>query len=332
VLERYFWKLQSANQSYALDRAFIEELFGGDPSLDAFWSSAEGYGAWTLAAASAYSLLTRVVTAPEPGTYGEYTRGDGTTGLFLDDYADPVAAEVGIPDGRYLETTWDFDAGYYWFDQLDRAGFFYDKILALQVLSDPETFFVGKDTASDVRGYALNFHTTFGPSFTGFFRGLMAQDWGAIGPRAGRGGALTWPDPGQIAQGDMPGVPVDPNAGFTIQLYAAAFGMALVPMTYDHAFLDRSRVWLRGGVEGVAIDPAVPVVEFTDTRSGKTYVARSYPRGTDGRETGIAALMIQRANVLAAAGPDGATELDDLVDTLDVVRALTWELGFGTEL
>ena len=246
----------------------------------------------------------------------------------LDDYADPVAAEVGLGDGRYLETTWDFDAGYYWFDQLDRAGYFYDKVLALQVLTDPETFFVGKDTASDVRTYALNFHTTFGRSTTAFFRGLLAEDWASIGPRA-TGGEIVWPDPLQIADGDMPGVPIDPNAGFTIQLYAAVFGMALVPMTYDHQFLDRSRVWVRGGPEGVELDPAAPVVEFTDPRSGIVYVARSYPDGA-GVEEGIGARMLLRASALAAAGPDGEAELVNVVDTLNVVRALTWELGFGS--
>ena len=68
--------------------------------------------------------------------------------------------EIDELDGRYLETTCDFDAGYYWFDQLSRVGFFIDKVLALQALVDPETGILGQDTEADVRGFQINFAST----------------------------------------------------------------------------------------------------------------------------------------------------------------------------
>ena len=87
-------------------------------------------------------------------------------------------------DGRALETTWDFDAGYFWFDQLERVGYFYDKVLAIQVLTDPTTYFLGRDTDADIRRYQLNFASTFGPSMGTFFGSLLSEEWDHIAPRA----------------------------------------------------------------------------------------------------------------------------------------------------
>ena len=42
---------------------------------------------------------------------------------------------------------------------------FYDKVLAIQVLTDPTTYFLGRDTDADIRRYQLNFASTFGPSW-----------------------------------------------------------------------------------------------------------------------------------------------------------------------
>src|SRR5690606_13144226 len=120
--------------------------------------------------------LTRVIAAPEPGGYSLATRGDGSQ-AFL-----PGGNTVRVDgyDGRYLETTWDFDAGYFWFDQLERVGYFYDKAYALIALADPTTYFLGRDTDADIRRYQLNFASSFGPSMTSLFGGILGEDWKAF--------------------------------------------------------------------------------------------------------------------------------------------------------
>ncbi|MCC7540156.1 MAG: zinc-dependent metalloprotease [Deltaproteobacteria bacterium] len=322
---RYLVKLQYANQIYALDRAYFEDSWGGDPSLESFFSRPDGYGSWTLGVAAGYQLLTRIVTTPEPGGYSLQTRPDEFE-AFLPDYSG--APEISIDDfqGRYLDTTWDFDQGYFWFDQLERVGYFYDKTLALQVLVDPETSFVGTDTASDVRTYALSFHNTFGPSMSNFFRSLMGNDWRVVAPHVNEQGDLQFPDAADHANRVLVENPIDPSAGFTVQLYAAAFSMGLTPMTYDQTYIDRCRIFVRGGAEAVELDPMAPTVEFTDPRTGLTFVAPSYPDAR-GRETGVGAQMIRHANALRLAGSE--RELARFVDNLNSVRALTWYLGFG---
>ena len=324
---RYFEKLKRANQIYALYRGVMDDAFGDAPGFDTFWTRQDGMGAWTLASGAAYETLLRVVTAPQPGGYTQGVRGDGTQGML----SGGMGARVDGFDGRQIETTWDFEAGYFWFDQLERVGYFYDKILALMTLADPTTYFIGRDTDADIRRYQLSFASTFGPSMTRFYGGLLAEDWRSIAPRV-QGGEVVYPDPLEIEDGDMDGVPLDPSASFSIQLYAAVYGMSLIPQTYDQDFLNRSRVWVRGSAEEIQIDPSLPTVEFTNPDSGLTYAAVSYMEG--GVEHGTGALMIERARTLASRARTDAVaagELRAFIDNLDIVRRLTWELGFGAQ-
>lgn len=328
IVGRYFEKLQRANQVYALYRGVFQDAFGDAPGYDEFWTAERGMGGYTLAVGAAYQTLMRVVTAPEPGGYGPAERGDGTMAML------PGGREASIDgfDGRFLETTWDFDAGYYWFDQLERVGYFYDKVLAIQVLTDPTTYFLGRDTDADIRRYQLNFASTFGPSVTRFFGGLLGEDWQTIAPRI-EGNSVVYPDPLQVEEGSMPGTPVAPNASFSIQLYAAVYGMSLLPETYDQGFLSRSRIWVRGGAEAIDVDPSLPLVEYTDADSGLTYVAVSY-EDAEGVEHGVGAQLVRRAQTLAVRAetdPVAADELEAFVDNLDLVRRLTWQLGFGAQ-
>lgn len=325
---RYFNKLQRANQSYVLWRGIVDDVFGDLPGAEEFWTAERGFGGFTAAVGASYQTLMRVITTPEPGGYSMTTRADGTRAMMSG------GGEVRVDgfDGRALETTWDFDAGYYWFDQLERVGYFYDKVLALQVLTDPTTYFIGRDTDSDIRRYQISFASSFGPSMTRFFGGVLSEDWQTVAPRV-QGGTLVFPDALQVEQGDMPGDPIDPNASFSIQLYAAVYGMALIPQTYDQQFLNRSRIWVRGGAEEIEVDPSLPLVEFTDENSGLTYVAVSYHDGEV--EHGVGAQLLERAVVLQDRARLGdapaARELDGYIDSLDLVRLLTWHLGFGAQ-
>ncbi len=329
ILTRYFAKAQYANQIYSLFRGILADIW---PELSdrthPFWTGQEGMGAWTGAVGAGYELFTRVVTVPEPGSYVESTRGDGIT-AYLPGGGGFFGGGITVDpfEGRALETTWNFDAGYFWFDQLDRAGYYYDKILALGVLVDPETHFLGRDTAADVRRYQISYYSSFAPSLTSFFRGLLGEDWSTIAPRWSSS-RLDYPDPLEIEHGDMSGVPLDPNASFSIQLFGAAYGMAMIPETFDQTFAHSSRIFVRGGPDGVDVSPdsGLDLVEFTDPGSGLTYVAASY-EDDEGRETGVGAQMLMHAKALKEAGAAG--ELRRFMDNVEVVRRLSWLLTYG---
>jgi hypothetical protein len=323
VYWRYFSKLQSANQSYVLNRAFIEELFPGDPSLDTFWTDEDGYGTQTAAVEAAFMLFTRVATAPEPGGYVAYTRADGSDAYLLDDFSVPDF-EVDAVDGRFLETSWDFDAGYYWLDQLDRVGFFIDKILAIQTLLDPETNFLGKDTDADVRAFQINFASNFPEATTAFLRAVLTENYAAIGPRR-VGRDIVYPDPLEIIDGSAGGVPIDPNTDFSVQLYAATFGIGLIPATYDDVFFEQSRIFIDGAQESVIL-PAGERVEYTDPFTSLTYVAGTYPDDAL-IEQGTGAQILLHARAIEAGGD--LYELDRYLDLIRYVRSLSWYYDHG---
>jgi hypothetical protein len=327
VHDRWFEKLQNGNDIYVLDRALYEDVFGGTLPAD-FFTGQHGMGAWTAAAATSYGLLTRVVGAPTPDTYARRTTPDGLE-AYMTGGTGTGAHAINAFDGRYIDTTWNFDAGYYWFDQINRVGYFYDKVIALAVLTDPTTHFIGRDTDADIRRYQINFASTFGPAMTSFFRGAMASDWRATAPRFDASFTnLNYPDPAAQAAGTMAGTPIDPDMGFSIELYASVLGMTFIPQTYNQDFLNRSRVFVRGGAEEIAIDPSHTVVEFTDPVSGLTYAAVSYP-DAGGAETGVGAQMILRAQNLQTRGQ--TAELRRFIDNIDIVRRLTWLLGAGAQ-
>jgi hypothetical protein len=322
--DRFFEKFQRANQIYALYRPIFGDVFG-TTDTDPFWTNQDGMGSWTGAVGTSYGMLTRVLTAPEPGTYSEGTAPDGSP-LLVSGGGVLATTRINAIDGRYLETTWDFDAGYFWFDQLERVGYFYDKLAALIVLTDPTTYFLGRDSDADIRRYQINFASSFGPSMTSLFRSMLGEDWRSIAPRYSSGNVI-YPDPLQITDGSMPGTPITPNLGFSIQLFASVLGMSFMPQTYDQDFLNRSRIWIVGANEAIEVEPGTPTVEFTDTRSGIRYVAVSYPDGA--RETGVGAQMLLHAQALETAG--ASADLRRFVDNIDLVRRLSSIYGDGVQ-
>lgn len=326
VHDRWFEKLQNANDIYALNRSQFEDIWGASLPAE-FWTGRNGMGAWTAATATAYGLLTRVVSAPTPDTYARHLSADGTE-IYTAGGGGTGSHTINAFDGRYIDTTWNFDAGYYWFDQIERVGYFYDKVVALEVLTDPTTHFIGRDTDADIRRYQINFASTFGPAMTSFFRGAIGEDWRSVGPRFDGAGNLVYPTPAEQATGTAAGTPIDPNVGFSIELYASILGMAYIPQTYNQDFLNRSRIWVNGGAEAIDIDPSRTVLQFTDPASGLTYNAVSYP-DAGGEETGVGAQMILHAQRLQTRGED--VVLRSYIDNIDLIRRLTFLLGGGAQ-
>jgi len=119
--------------------------------------------------------------------------------------------------------------------------------------------------------------------------------------------------------------PINPSAGFTIQLYTSVLGMAYLPETYDQDFLNRARIWADGSDEAIGI-PDADTVSWTDPRSSITYRARSYMEG--GRETGVGAQMI-RHQIALAGNAAAVLEARRFTDNLDIIRRLTAILGAG---
>ncbi len=321
---RYFSKLLYANQDYVFNRGFLDSVFGGDPSLDDFYEREDGFGGYTVGIGAAFSMLSRVIATPEPGNYVEYINWDGSNAYLIDEFFEPEVT-LAVPDARFLETTWNFDAGYFWFDQLERAGYYYDKVLALETLTDAQAFFVGEDEAADVRGFAISFHTTFPDATTGLLSSVLSDRFDIFGGRPEDDGSVRYPTIAQLGLGSRSGVPIDPRTGFSVQLFAAIYAMAFIPLSYDHTFTEQARIFVEGGAEAIDL-PAGEVVRFENPFTSVTYVAASY-KNPAGQELGVGARMLLHAQALLDEGAD--EQLDLYMDVINLQRTLSWEYGFG---
>jgi hypothetical protein len=155
----------------------------------------------------------------------------------------------------------------------------------------------------------------------------VANDFSSYAPRW-HNNQLTFPGAADHIAREMEGTMIDPNVSFSILMYGMVYGMSMIPSNFDQSFVDKARLFVRGGAEGVELDlpDGVELVEFLDEDSGLTYVAPSYP-DEEGRETGVAAAMLNYAQLLKDTGH--TTRLHLWMDHLNVMRRLIWILGFG---
>ncbi len=320
---RFFAKLETAHRIYSFYRNIFATLpTGGD--VNAFLESPEGLGAYTLGARASFDLFRQIIATPEPTRYTQTTRPDGTIALTQGGATqfDPV---IDSFNGRYLRAGYDFGPDFSWLF-FSRAGYFHDKRLAVETLTKAENQFVGQDTDTDARQFAVSFYTTFPNEMNEILRGMLANDWRSFAPRQGASGELTYPNGEDVLKRgvDMAGTMVDPNFGFSLQVTSMAFATAYIPRSFTQEFMNKARLFAKGSAQ--SIDLTVPMVEWNDKRSGITYVAASY-LDANGQETGIGASMLAWAKILEDKGM--TEELGDWIDNLDIMRWLTSKMGDG---
>ncbi len=327
---RYFDSLRTLMQFYVLNRASYADLIpdvANDPTN--FWRSPDKWGPYTVAVTRSFDFFGDVLMMPEPGKYDLETQADGRDLFVKDDFWETPKFTVGLGEGRLFESGWEYDSGYFWYERVHHVGSFNDKVTAISLLTDPETFFLGKDVAADSRQYAINYWKLFPRQMLDLYGALMTDRFDRIGPifdgtkfiKRPISATITIPPAGQNA--------VDPRVGFTLQLWLTVLGNALIPATYDQTFANASRLWLLGN--GQQVTTTLPTVTFEDPASGKTFVAISYKQGI--LETGVSARMISRANelkgLLNAADPSTALALRQYVELLESQRAVSEVYGGG---
>ncbi|MBK7858091.1 MAG: zinc-dependent metalloprotease [Archangiaceae bacterium] len=324
LYSRYLETVRTAMQFYVLYRAdYFDET---DPTSVMFWQDPNGWGPFTVAVNDGFDFLGDIVTTPTPGPYVLY-QGDDNRDIYLQDsFFDPQFPPdftLALGQGRYFSTEWEYDSGYFWYERLHHVGSFLDKIAAIAELTDPETYFIGKDESSDLRQYAINFARLYPAQLTDFWASALTNRYDRFGPIFDGSKYVKRPISKTVPPLPATSTAVDPQVGFTVQLWMASLGNALLPATFDNSYADSARLWLAGG--GAAITPSLPTVTFTDPFSGKVYVAISYKQGMI--ETGVAARMLARAAELKAlmmpGDPYTTTLLKNYIQVLDAQRSIS---------
>lgn len=376
IYSRYLEMLRNQQTWYTLLRADFTDFFGDD---SAFFASEDGWGSFSNAVDAGFNELGKVIARPSAGSYQFVAATDSTDvpyGYYKrssDSLSSGIgggASIIGLLDGKFNDTTWDFNnCGYYWADECQtRIGYFVDKTVALDVLSESQAYFTGRDTSTDVRKYAIGYVLPYKNQVQEKIGALLAGDYQSLAPVA----AST---PGQSslsvklptwsidsASGSGAGSLVDPAGGFTLQLYAGVYGLSGFPSTFNQSFIDTTKIFVVGNGEAPVSDanliangtptPALLVGNggtkewfiVTDPDSGKQYAAHSTAKVADvgaPYRNDTAVRMLETYQTLisdkttACAMPSSTqcaaktTAVVNWKQNLDVMRSLHNAYGYG---
>ena len=350
-------QLRQTTQLLSFDLVNFGDFFNTNPSWNAFLTDPTQFGGYQNHAAMslAADAFVGLLTMPEVGAHDAIQQADGST--VLSTSLNQGTMNIEINDGRYFESNWRNDVGFFWYEQLNRAGGYYDKVMALQAITDPELLLLQRDTPADIRLFQLSFYTMFPDQMLRLFGGMLSEDTADFSPvvsmsdsSIARTHVATLSDPtarGRVV--DSSHIAIDPQDHFTIQLWGAVQTIAQFPATYDQKYMDYTRLWVDGSLEAVDV-PVANTVSYTDPRSNITYRAMHIPCGTATAkgpgytvgcpvhngvqvdEAGIAARMIlhlKDLHVVAATDATVALQEQQYVDLLNVMRDMTSRFGHG---
>ncbi|MFH0903272.1 MAG: zinc-dependent metalloprotease, partial [Pseudomonadota bacterium] len=175
---RIFEPLRTWIAYYVLLHGFMD--VETDERAAEFFAADRGYGGWTAAAASSLQFLTEIITRPEPGPHALTYAADGSR------YNVPTSGKgaftIPLIAGAYYGSDWDH-SGYRWYEQQSRIGVYWDKILALRLMTTTDPFgFMGLDTTTDPRKYALGFQNLWKDQIARFLSELVAGERTQYGP------------------------------------------------------------------------------------------------------------------------------------------------------
>jgi hypothetical protein len=373
IASRYLDMLRDQLTWYALLRGDFTDSV---PSGSTFYSDENGWGSFSQAVSEGFNLIGRILTKPQAGSY-KLIQAAQTTDYpytYYKQSSDQTGFDdrsINILDGKWATTTWDFNGcGYYWGDECQtRIGYFIDKTVALDVLSQSQAYFTGRDTSTDVRKYAIGYITTFPAQIQEKMGALLSGDYQSLAPAFDANGNVaqsnwTINDDGTVDPSRLNNL-IDPATGFTTQLYAGVFGLSAFPTTFDHSFIETTKIFVIGNGEAPVPDSQLLALDnqnrtipgplatndttkliantaggkewfvWTDSTTGKSYAAHSVPRVSDGdlgtgahtyrNDTGVR--MLEMAQKIDATG--NTTALALFRQNIEVMRALHNAYGYG---
>ena len=285
---RIYHRIKQWHDIYGLYAALLPRFYTPLQMQTFLTDPVNGWGGYTWAIQNGFQYLVETILMPDVGTYGNRTQPDGTK-LYKNE---GTGVPLGVDEARYYSTNWSFggdkDCGFFWQECLHRIGFYVDKVMAMEAISDSRTNFVAKASPIDIRDWHVSYYNTFGESIRRIHAAMQSGEWSRVGPWL-QGGKLRFPNYSGNLQTKHSNA-FDPAADFTVQLYFALLGMANFQTNYDRRFMDEARVWVEGTGKAPKLS-AKDVVNFADPWSGLTY-------GALNKKDGAGWAMINKANTL----------------------------------
>ncbi len=296
-----YGRMKHWNDEFGLYKELLPRFYT-PAQLTAFYSDpVEGWGTKVWSVQNAFNKLVQTILMPDVGSYRTVTGPDGAQLLKNVPGSQPEVT-LGVDRARFFRTSWDTtrrDCGYAWWECLHHVGFYLDKVMAIEALTDSQTDFVGRSTPEDIRRWRIGYYGTFGPQITKLNRAIMGQNFSQVGPYMDNG-ELVFPNYAGDLKNAHTGL-VDPFTSFSITLYWQVLGMARFAANFDHSFVDESRVFLMGTGSAPQVSSDW-IVTYRDPKTFLSYFALRYPKPGQGPGAGEA--IINRANMLLARSED----------------------------
>jgi hypothetical protein len=339
IMDRYFRVIGDAGMYYG----FFDALLFRYSWYQSWKDSPLGGRTFERAARNAFSALQDIVSSPAPGSFKFDSDRNAYVNISLEPGAPGAELDIPLGIGRYPYTRFGYELGYTYAEHPLWFGSFWEKIGALITLADSTAQFV--DTAVGEQldigvGTSIGFNTVFAAEMNSFLGGIVADETPLFAGRSIQGKYAAPSSSLRLAPNV--GVTVEPGlAKFTLQLYAALFGLAYLPAGFDPQFVDSTAVFLEGEATWYehAAAAGIQPHRFADPIGGKVYIAYDNNYAAFG-DTSISAgaVLIDRASDLAAewaaaTGPEKQKleqRLHEVRELLDVLRGLNHIYGAST--
>jgi hypothetical protein len=311
-----YGRIKHWNDSYALMSELLPRFYEPDV-LTAFYADpVNGWGSKTWAVQNGFNKLMQTVLTPNVGGYSEEALFDGSA-LLTQSPTVEAQYELGVAQARFFSTSWQDgtrDCGYQWWECLHHIGFYIDKIMAIEALTDTETNFVARTTPEDLRDWRLGYYNIFPEQISLLGAAILSggrlsqrpdqplanppqpskNDWQLLAPYIQGSGSTTtvaFPNYASLdftspAAKGVNALAVDPYVTFSVQLYWHVLGMARLPSNFDQSYADEARVYLMGAA-GSPISGGTYVATYRDPVTKLSYgaIRRQYQIGSQNRIT-----------------------------------------------
>lgn len=315
IQDRWLLPIQAAGRYYALYNN-IFRVYGFFPYWDA---DDRRLAALRRSSENSFKLLTNLLATPAPGSYvldkksNTYVNTDYETGR------PNSQLDIALGTGKFPYTTFATQKGYYQYDHPLWIGAYWDKVAAIQALTNSTVSFLSEYVGEQLpvfRATAIGYNTIYPTQLSQVLGGLVAGDVqqfagsAAIDPQTNKLG-FRRVDPFKPVDNTVARVaPSVINHG--LRLFAAWQAIANLPAGFDPSYTDAMAVWIKGHGEQFTLgtgkidgkDIAQSVCEFEDPFGKKVYVAPR-PNYSVSRYSPAFA-MCKKLNLLKTGCSDGS--------------------------
>lgn len=204
--------------------------------------------------------------------------------------------DIGYSRGgaRPANTRYDRESyGYYFYIKPIVIGSWWDKWLAVKALGDPNTDFIGVDSASDPKSFLISMNTIFGDDINSLIGGVITDNtdrYGAVLSEDGEVETVPFLDinsGGPYNRGNLTRPAINPDQPYTLQLLSLFNATYSGQYTDDFEFGESIGVGSAFSLTNVSIPDAVRAdpskfVELTDPVSGLKWFALNQERDAEG--------------------------------------------------